>query len=1416
MNQSSATTAAAAENSSSDEPTGDKSREAIASLRGYAYQLYASALAWLDVQENESLWLEVAEDYAIVARGALDAVQVKDTATSGSVTLRSQGVRDAIDAFVNLSELNKDRRVTLRFLTTSTVGREQKLTDRPGDIEGLLYWRKAADGADVGPLRDVLLAPGLLSERAQAFVRARDDVVLRKDLLCRIHWDCGSGDIGELQQELKTRLISYGGSRLELPPSECARIAPIVIAQVLQTAATQTKRRLDEPSLLALVDDATRLSIRRKDIDRLLAPDKKPDSWLKPFKFQDTEGEQTVTARRMALGREPSWRILRQGLYCPRPTRLREAAQRLDTWLKDCWADDTRMPAFWIDGRSGDGKSVFLLQLIADLLVRNPHFQIKVCSPNGLAKEIEQCELIDGPALFVVDDLHKVIAAEGLSKPSDDLKAQLTALLDRGIGQIGVLACGPTPEMEGFRTEYRDSIAVATWTMPPVDDAERLAFASWLGLDRQCGDGASDLLVEFLFELKVGQPLLAFAQNFRQRLERRDAFLPVKRILAVNSLDLAAEPSIVPSGNPTKWLQRLERDDQRHFELSSTMLSGARGIRFAHTRIAWRLFVEWTRDPELNLSIDEILAEELAPSLLSVQDRLVDANSILTAIWRRYPSLVDGSGLEGSAAGLVIQLSRVVVSSPIAEAITNRAFVEATIQRPAGSLPGELLVRGQMLMKNGQVPSLIRCQLAAGLLYVSARDHHSNVSDLSQLVHDVLFDAENEDHSAAQVVRLASLSTKEDAFKRWAREWFSAFPNSASLPTVATWLCRTDRFKDDVVGPLLEWLGDSNSERLRSTEVLAALLAVFEKIAKSQQPKVLSYVLAWLRHPNKERLIAYQIWASLIVALEKLPKSERPNVTDDALGWLDDVTKSRVGAQMVLEALLATSGSLHRSERARVIDRALTWIEHQNKDRPGIPQVLASLLSISEKMDRAEQLRLTSQAFAWLGNPTDDRPGVQMVLESLLSVSDKICESRRITNYTLVWLDTNQTHPKGYHVLASLLEAPDKVDKADQHRVIDYLFTWLGDPNDDRAGIHHVLRASLIGFGNFDESELSRLVSYTLGWLGDLNRKRPNAHEVITALLLACRDVDFERSRAVNYALDWLDALSERDGDHRVAAALCYAVKDDARIRSRLIRWASKPRLDKHLRYFVSQFFVAAGADVSIRAFAETLWDKAQDQNSRIPLLLGLASAYPDDPTVVSRILTHLAIEGASMGPQIAQCWLEKTGDPASVIKMMIELPGVRRNLGQIRNRANRAVQIALARAIDRVFAAIPLLVPKDQETIIHQLRKGVRRVNVEGAAQALLDRINAWPHVHTGVLFRALIESPLETTKFADQLLSWLKTPVATSSSQHKEVVLGLADNSRHDDNLMCRLTPDLQAAITRARSRTGRPKQINVAKPQ
>src|ERR1700722_19196300 len=90
-------------------PSGAPAAQAVASLRGYAYQLYASGLAWLDLRPGQQLFLEVAQDYAVATQQALSAVQVK--ATTAKVTINSEDVREALDGFVDLVERNPSREV---------------------------------------------------------------------------------------------------------------------------------------------------------------------------------------------------------------------------------------------------------------------------------------------------------------------------------------------------------------------------------------------------------------------------------------------------------------------------------------------------------------------------------------------------------------------------------------------------------------------------------------------------------------------------------------------------------------------------------------------------------------------------------------------------------------------------------------------------------------------------------------------------------------------------------------------------------------------------------------------------------------------------------------------------------------------------------------------------------------------------------------------------------------------------------------------------------------------------------------------------------------------------------------------------------------------------------------------------------
>lgn len=488
-------------------PEGDPSRQAIASLRGYAYQIYASALAWLELEDGEELYLEVAEDYAVAAEGALHAVQVKDTAGSGSVTINSEAVRNALDGFVDLVERNAERAITLRFLSTSSIGHERSVADRIAGEAGLLYWRKAAAGSDIAPLR-ALLERTALTERVRRYIHERDDELLRRDLLSRIHWDCGQPGIDVLREELKSSLVRYGARRLGLPAAEGVRLSAHVLQKLLETVVVVGRRRLIPGDLFALLSDATHVSISRQKLNTLL------DAVANQFGQQRDSA--TVSISRQQLESE-SELIL--------PTLL---AKRTDVVERVRNALRLYGAAF-ITGGTGMGKT-----LVARLCARNAEgdWFIMDLRDASAVETVERLSLAINelaevkPRGVILDDINE------LEEPTvrTMLARFLNALRRRDMLCLFTHYRAPTA-----RTCAELNIDIAAHTVvPPLDEDEVGALIVAAGGDAQRWAGAIYMLGAF------GHPQLILAAITGMRLRS----WPIEELRHVQGLNLSTSDDV--------------------------------------------------------------------------------------------------------------------------------------------------------------------------------------------------------------------------------------------------------------------------------------------------------------------------------------------------------------------------------------------------------------------------------------------------------------------------------------------------------------------------------------------------------------------------------------------------------------------------------------------------------------------------------------------------------------------------------------------------------------------------------------------------------------------------------------------------------------------------------------------------------
>ena len=242
-------------------PLGDPSRQAIDSLRGYVYQIYQSALAWIELEDDEFLFLEVAEDFAVVAKDALEAVQVKGT--NRRITINSKDIITTIDSFVELQDKKPSLKVTLRHLTTSTIGKEKKLEDRIGDVSALSVWRNLAKSGDLSDLRRVL-EKSKLSDKTKVFIEGLDDEGLRERFLKRIHFDCGAPESQFLEPQIRSRISRLLQDRGGVHSQAQGCMANILLTLLkLSTSPNREARYVHRNHLEEHLEAATQVTLNR-------------------------------------------------------------------------------------------------------------------------------------------------------------------------------------------------------------------------------------------------------------------------------------------------------------------------------------------------------------------------------------------------------------------------------------------------------------------------------------------------------------------------------------------------------------------------------------------------------------------------------------------------------------------------------------------------------------------------------------------------------------------------------------------------------------------------------------------------------------------------------------------------------------------------------------------------------------------------------------------------------------------------------------------------------------------------------------------------------------------------------------------------------------------------------------------------
>ena len=232
----------------------DPKRQAHAQLKGYLYQIWHSVDAWLDLADNEILYLECAEDFDIVSEEDATVTQVKHT--QHKITLRSQEVNDAINNFWELRTNNPRNRVKFRFLTRSKIGKEQGNpfgTDKPG-LE--LWQRCSGNEAAITKISEFLQTEGKISEEVKDFLKHAGPDEIYKQLIEPVTWETDSKPTGSVEQSISEKLITHG-HEYKIAPSYAKKVVDHLLKEALTVATQKENRELTKARFLEIFEEQT-------------------------------------------------------------------------------------------------------------------------------------------------------------------------------------------------------------------------------------------------------------------------------------------------------------------------------------------------------------------------------------------------------------------------------------------------------------------------------------------------------------------------------------------------------------------------------------------------------------------------------------------------------------------------------------------------------------------------------------------------------------------------------------------------------------------------------------------------------------------------------------------------------------------------------------------------------------------------------------------------------------------------------------------------------------------------------------------------------------------------------------------------------------------------------------------------------
>lgn len=1069
-------------------------------------------------------------------------------------------------------------------------------------------------------------------------------------------------------------------------------------------------------------------------------PERLPPSIGSILKLSDIQ-DADVAQRRESVGDLVQWGRLLDGLYSPRPEVLARLLESYIVWLATTAEVLQRrhFPVFWIDGRSGDGKSVLLLQLVASILRSGPSTLVYQASQvDALPNLIDfalHASLDDRLILVVAEDLHRVTN-------NDAFGAALKLLLDHERQRVAILTCGPTPERIAFLHAHA-TLEATPWTVPALSSQDLTLFSRWFEAEISPTEALHRIiLVELLFSSSIGSPLPAFAQTFADRLRRFAVFETVCRIIAINAFDFGAPEAIFQSLAECDSIQRLAQDDQLHFEWKVEIWGP--GVRLVHGAIAWKLFEELSADPLRGLSASVRLARILASVLKIPSIPAVFGVRLMESIRPRLVWLLRDAEVDTrrEVDQLFSQLLSHTSDNLAAAAFVVTAILAEVVRSAAAEIEPIAISIAMLVIEDRSVSPTIRVAVAVQLAILESRRHIPS-QGLKERAEALVLDGETGRVSAAAV---QTLVTRGISPPRLLESWIVAYKDSdfsrtllclalkslGATPCLATAVRRWVRTKNDSskVEPLAILVGlnnDSETLELASTwirnnprtpgvsDVLTALLR-----KNLNNDSIIALAKDWVTAHTSEAQVLNVMTALLSV---------RNGTFRSTLEQTTFIVLKKHVNHPGMGNLLPRAISAFRTNQA-LLNFALDWLRH-NWAKPYSGGSVSALLNYCRSSDQVIEI-----AKNWIAS----RSGVEQsgdIVSSFLRRARNDPDSRR---EAVSWILRNWECTTVFNPISTLLN----MDGADPE-ARKLAFDWVTQ-HPEAVGVHSVISTLIKA-----DAEDVRVHELAVQWI-QANPSNKLVTQVLSSLLRALPT----RSDLRQVALAWIDSHSQMAESGHLLSTLLFASEGNVDIVERARTWLAENQHRRSNQHQVLAAIIGTTKD-------KQEWINLAIDMLRIPrpegeepsLIQALAKAVPASAQVAGILRSYLnsKVNGIRQRQLVLETWLQAGGSSGPAFDFVLSF--LDKDDHPDRSQLFGIVVRGCAQSWRTVLDAVLADVDQDSQ-LCYAVGQGLASVEIEW--QPLIESMGLWPEADSAYVWRGVLRSRCPSNLFQPQLLEWLR----------------------------------------------------------